>query len=138
VNERDQGWRYSFVGTLLFVLPLLIIFRVVRIQINPEQLKTDFASQGWAYDRRTIVPARGQIYDRWGNLLAGNQKVYEVGVELRDVKSPETIAQTLSIVLGLDYGKALAAASTKFGPDAVYAVVADNVTQEQIDRKSVV
>jgi len=136
--ERDHVWRYSFVGTMLVVLPILIIIRVVRIQINPEQLRSDFESRGWAYERRTIVPARGQIYDRWGSLLAGNQKVYEVGIELQYVKSPETIAQTLNIVLGLDYKRVLDAASTKAGPDAVYAVVADNITQDQINKLAVI
>ncbi|MEW5871373.1 MAG: penicillin-binding protein 2 [Chloroflexota bacterium] len=83
---------------------------------------------------RTIKPARGQIYDRWGSLSAGNRTVYEVGLELQLVSDPKAIAGTLSSVLDIDYADVYAAASIEASEDAVYAVVADNITQDKIDK----
>ena len=78
------------------------------------------------------------MYDRRGNLLAGNRTVYEVGVELRFVENPQTIAQTVSAILGVDYQDALARASLEPSDTAVYSVLVDNVPQEEIDKLAVV
>jgi cell division protein FtsI/penicillin-binding protein 2 len=133
MNHPEQFWRYSFMGILLSVLPFLIIAQVVRIQLNPELLKR-VNEQGWGWEIRTITPARGQLFDRWGNIMAANKTVYEVGIELRRVRNPQTIAQTLSDILGLDYTTVYGAASLKASPTAVYAVVADYVSQEQVNK----
>ncbi len=50
---------------------------------------------------QTIYPERGSIYDAQGRLLAGNETVYEVGLDLRSIAQPETIASVVSNVLGL-------------------------------------
>ncbi len=50
-----------------------------------------------------FYPERGEIYDRNGHLLAGNRTVYEVGVSLSEMESPESLANTLSTYLGLTY-----------------------------------
>ena len=103
MKTYEPNWRFSVMGALAFVLPILIAAQVVRIQTNPEQIeKIIQESEGYSKERRTIVPARGQIYDRWGNLLAGNRTIYEIGAELQFVKNPETIAQTLNAILGVD------------------------------------
>jgi cell division protein FtsI/penicillin-binding protein 2 len=64
--------------------------------------------------------------------------VYEVGLELADVKNPQTIAESLNILLGLDYASVLGAASIPYSSQAVYRVVADNVSQDQIDKLKIV
>jgi len=90
------------------------------------------------YERKTIIPARGQIFDHWGNLLAGNRTVYEVGVELQFVEDPQMIAQTVSAVLGetynLTYDEVLAQASLEKSNFSVYAVIVDNVVPEDIEK----
>lgn len=132
MNEHENFQRYSLLGGLLTILPFLIIVWIVRIQVNPEQAKKILdESVYWHSEVKVITPARGQIYDRWGNLLAGNQMVYEVGIELREVQDPQTIALTLSTILGIDYAKVLAAASLEPSDSAVYAVIASNVSQEK-------
>lgn len=138
MNQREYSWRYSFVGAIFCVLPLLIVLQVFRIQIDPRQSeKILIESQGWSNLKKTIVPARGLLYDRWGNLLAGNRTVYEVGVELQFVENPQTIAQTVATILDVDYADAFARASLKPSDTAVYAVLADNVPQEEIDKLSI-
>jgi cell division protein FtsI/penicillin-binding protein 2 len=139
LRGQEQTWRYSFVGVMLAVLPFLIFLQVVRIQIDPKLLESVQQQIDISKNvQRTIIPARGQLYDRRGNLLAGNRTVYEVGVELRYVKNPQTIAQMVSAILGIDYQDALARASLKPSDNAVYSVLVDNVPQEEIDKLEVV
>jgi cell division protein FtsI/penicillin-binding protein 2 len=119
-------------------IALMIVAQILRIQLSPQA--HIFREQGdiYAGEWRTVKPPRGLIYDRWGNLLAGNQTVYEIGVELKDVRNPETIAFTLMGVLQADYDRIYAAASRQYSVDperpAVYAVLANNVTEEQKQR----
>ncbi len=132
---REPLWRYNLIKSLLFVLPILIVLQMVRIKVNPRQVEK-IISEGKTYsgEYQTVTPARGQIYDRWGHQLAGNKTVYEVGIELRRVRNPETIAQTLNLVLDIDYVEALGVASLEPSETAVYRVVASNVTQEKVDQ----
>lgn len=136
--NSDTNWRFTFLGALISVLPLLIVFQMVRIQADPKQVE-EFLDQGSRYagEWHTTYPARGQIYDRWGHMLAANKMVYEVGVELQFVRNPETIATTASLVLGVDYPQAIAAAGQPASDDAIYAVLAQNVPQEKIDHLQV-
>ncbi len=132
---REPLWRYNLIKSLLFVLPILIVLQMVRIKVNPRQVEK-IISEGKTYsgEYQTVTPARGQIYDRWGHQLAGNKTVYEVGIELRRVRNPETIAQTLNLVLDIDYVEALGVASLEPSETAVYRVVARNVTKEKFDQ----
>jgi len=82
---------------------------------------------------RTIQPPRGQIYDRNGNLLAGNRTVYEIGVDLASVQDPRDIALALSALVGADYNDVLAVASQPPSENAIYAVLADYVPPENIE-----
>ena len=63
--------------------------QIVRIQNSPEV--AGITGQG-AYIWKTFYPARGEIYDRRGNLLAGNKTVYEVGVDLTAIPASKTQA----------------------------------------------
>jgi len=90
------------VAGLVFV-GLAVIIQMIRIQ-NSEQAKI-FLSQGDLYsgEFRMFYPERGEIYDRNGHLLAGNRTVYEVGVNLSQMKNPEALAYNLGLYLGLTY-----------------------------------
>ena len=135
MNSQASTWRFSILGGILFSLPVLIVLQMVRIQVNPEWVKEFLvAKQFWSQVPRTIEPARGQIYDRRGNLMAGNKTVYEVGVELAQVSNPRTIAEVLNAVLNVDYADVLAAASITPSNNAVYAVIKDGVTPEEIEK----
>jgi cell division protein FtsI/penicillin-binding protein 2 len=136
--NRESNWRYNFVGAALLILPVLIILQVIRIRINPEVVDNLIAEgKSLSGEYKIVTPARGRIYDRWGHLLAGNKTAYEIGIDLYRVQNPDTIAQTLNLVLGSDYAKVLGAASLQPSRKAVYAVVADNVSQEKVDQLSI-
>jgi len=125
--------RYIILGVLLGVLSITIVFQMARIQGS--QTASELRVQAKQYSGQTekIYPERGNIYDRWGHLLAGNEQVYEVGADLQSVKDPQTIAATLNRVLGTDFAQALASASIPFveGKSA-YAVLDDFVTAEKV------
>ena len=127
----ENSWRITTLGVLLTAVAAFIVIQMVRIQLSPQA--EVFRDRGNAYSGgwQTIVPARGEIYDRWGNLLAGNTTVYEVGVELTRVENPATIALTLNAVVGSDYDEVFSAASQEPSGTAVYRVLADFVSEEQ-------
>lgn len=133
--NQDNTWRYILLGVLVSMMPLVIVLQLVRIQTNPKQVQAllDQADL-YAGEWKTVMPARGYIYDRWGALLAGNRIVYQVGADLKSVENPHTIALTLNLVLGSDYQSVFNAASIKPSKDAVYAVLADNVPKEKIEQ----
>lgn len=133
--KTEHNWRYTFLGILMSILPLLIVSRVVIIQANPKALEGLLdKSQLYTGKYIKVEPARGQIYDRWGDLLAGNKTVYEVGVELAQVRNPESIALAANIVLGLDYAEVLQLANTPLSKNAVYRVLTNYVSEEKIER----
>jgi cell division protein FtsI/penicillin-binding protein 2 len=126
-----SSWRYSTLGILLTAFAVFIIIQMLRIQISPQA--QDLREKGELYSGtwRTLTPVRGQIYDRRGNLLAGNKTVYEVGVVLEEVENPSTIALAMNAVVDSDYDEVFAAASIAPTPEAVYATLAKFVTEEQ-------
>ena len=69
------------------------------MQFSPE--RNEFVAQGELYSRTLHIfyPPRGDIYDRWGRLLAGSTLVYEVGAQVDNVENADTIAFALSKVL---------------------------------------
>ncbi len=132
--SESNAWRFNSIGVAFATLAVLIVAQIIRIQIGPEA--DVFRKRGTLFygETVTITPARGIIYDRWGNVLAGNKTVYQVGAQLNAVRSPETIALTLSNMLHVNYNDVFAAASIPPSDKAVYAVLADYLTQEQKDQ----
>lgn len=133
--KSENVWRYMLLGTGFSVLALLIIAQMVRIQLNPQYLadfqeRAEFNSQHYDW----VYPARGQIYDQWGHLLAGNTAVYEVGVHLSQVSNPHTIALAMNVVLGLDYATTKDLVSQPATPGMNYVNLDQYVSQAEIDR----
>ncbi|HWQ84511.1 MAG TPA: hypothetical protein VN363_08100, partial [Anaerolineales bacterium] len=135
MKNPSHSWRFSFLGIILSVFPLLILGRIISVQANPSQIEQLKAyGDQFAWEPHNIIPARGQIFDRWGNLLAGNETVYEVGITLSEVRNPDTIALISSVVFGLEYDQVKATAELEARPDQVYRVLTQSATQEQIDQ----
>jgi cell division protein FtsI/penicillin-binding protein 2 len=131
----EHVWRYTLLGTIFSLLAFAIVAQMARIQLNPELVKYLMdAREEYQGTYRMINPARGLIYDRYGHVMAGDTKVYEVGVELAWVENPHTIALALNVVLGLDYNMVLQAASRDASANSVYVVLDNFVPQEKIDR----
>jgi cell division protein FtsI/penicillin-binding protein 2 len=143
VNTLDYTRRYWLAGMAFAVVAIVIVVQIVRIQVGP--VAAALREQGGTYDKllHTFYPERGVIYDRWGHLMAGNETVYEVGIDLRTQgKNPETIAYVLSKVLASGhpeydsqsyYDDVFTIASSLPTTTTVYRVVADFVTQKEVD-----
>ncbi len=94
--RQQYAIRSTIVVAGLVFAALAVIVQIIRIQTS-EQAAV-FLSQGDRYsgEFQMFYPERGEIYDRNGHLLAGNRTVYEVGVSLREMESPEALASALS------------------------------------------
>lgn len=80
--------RYIIAGTVI-VLLLIFVIRLFFLQIVSEDYKKWADSN--AFQRRTLYPSRGVIYDRTGKLLVFNQPSYDVMVIMREVQPFDTI-----------------------------------------------
>jgi len=132
--KSGYNLRYTSLGAFFALIGILIVGQLVRFQLGP-QAETfreygDIFSGSWD----VLTPTRGQIYDRWGHLLAGNKTVYEVGVELKDVKNPETIALATSVVMGLDYDWVTEMVSRPYSENAVYVVLDQSASMEEVEQ----
>lgn len=130
---NPKWWRFQVIQYALGIICMLIIGKIFVYQTSPEA--EAFREDG-DLNLITLYPARGEIYDRNGNLLAGNKTVYEVGVDLNTVRldgNAEAIALALSVNAGLDYANvysSIALADAKQN----YVVMADNVPAEVVDK----
>ena len=126
--------RHAIVGGTLTLAGLFIFVWMIRIQTSESaQLLRDRAEAYYTYTRKTVYPERGNIYDRWGHLMAGNTEVYELGVDLRYLEDSQTVAMNVSSVLGLDFEEIHAALTIEFDPEKpAYVVLSKSVTPEQV------
>ena len=101
--RQQYAIRSLILVVCLAMVGVAVIVQMIRIQ-SSEQAKI-FISQGdrYAGEFHMVYPERGEIYDRHGHLLAGNRTVYEVGVSLSEMGSPEAMARILSTYLGLTF-----------------------------------
>jgi cell division protein FtsI/penicillin-binding protein 2 len=130
---REHTWRYLGLAAAFALVGVLILWRAFYIQGSAEA--ADFLQQSEYYSRllKTIYPPRGEIYDRNGNLLAGNRTVYEIGVELESVQDPEAIAFALSNMVGSDYNTILQKIDIFNKNGSIYGILDDYVLPEKID-----
>jgi len=102
---KSQPYIRYFITAIIFLLfGLAIIVQLVRINYTTYAQELLAKSEDYLGVSKTIYPARGTIYDRSGNILATNQIGYELGIDLKDVTDPASIAfATASILEDLDY-----------------------------------
>ncbi len=130
--------RIKLLGFFIALFIAVVGIQMIRIQTSTHAKVLDTWATNYGTEVRTIQSERGYIYDRSGNLLAGNKEVYEVGVELQYVRNPKTIATVMASMFGLDYTSVFTAVSTAYDPSgSVYVTLNDFVTAAQIDQLSV-
>jgi cell division protein FtsI/penicillin-binding protein 2 len=100
------------IATLLFTT---IGAQMVRIQNLPGAQRILDMAENYQGINQMIYPERGMILDAKGRLLAGNETVYEVGLDLPSIRQPETVATVVSTVLGLDYNEVMASIRNEEG-----------------------
>lgn len=132
--------RYSFVGGALTLAGLFIFGWMIRIQTSDTAQLLLAKAENYTYYKRTFYPERGLIYDRWGHLLAGNREVYELGVDLIAMKDPETIAMTVSSVLGMNYTDVMALLSIPIEDPTLpmYQTLNNSVSPEKIEELQII
>jgi len=123
------SWRYLTVAVIMAIIGAAIPVQIVRIQSSPEV--AGVTGQG-TYVWETFYPARGEIFDRHGNLLAGNRTVYEVGVDLAANPDKQTIALAAQMALGMDPAVAIAR-MTDVKPNITYITLEDFVEPVKAD-----
>jgi cell division protein FtsI/penicillin-binding protein 2 len=126
--------RYTFLAILLWTAGLLVIAQMFRVQTSASAqavLKDTKTNDGYY---KVIYPARGIIFDRNGNMLAGNELVYEVGVNLEVSYDPKMIASTLASAIGSDYAGIIKLFNDPITPSLKYLVLADYVTIDQVNK----
>ncbi len=128
--NRLSFWRYLATAAFMGVIGTAILVQIVRIQGSSEV--AGVTGQG-AYVWKTFYPARGEIYDRNGNLLAGNKTVYEVGVDLTANPDYQTIALAAQMALGMDPATALTK-MTNVPAGAQYIILQDYVAPDQAEQ----
>ncbi len=100
------------IATLLFTT---IGAQMVRIQNLPGAQRILDMAENYQGINQMVYPERGMILDAKGRLLAGNETVYEVGLDLPSIRQPETVATIVSTVLGLDYNEVMASIRNEEG-----------------------
>jgi cell division protein FtsI/penicillin-binding protein 2 len=135
--KHDNFIRYWLLGAGVVLFGLVIFLWVVRVEASPQAIVLKDEGDLNKHSVRTVYPERGNIYDRWGFLLAGNVQVYEIDADVYKIADKGTIATTLASILGLDYNKLMAAMSPDpkdMRPVRHYVVLARFVTPEKIDQ----
>jgi len=94
VKRLPNAWRYLITVSLLALLGIAILVQIIRIQNSPEV--AGVINQG-NFIWKDFFPPRGEIYDRHGNLLAGNKTVYEIGLDLTANPDMPTILLALQM-----------------------------------------
>jgi cell division protein FtsI/penicillin-binding protein 2 len=126
--------RFTALAILFGIMAVTIIFKLIQVQVLPQKPELEEQEYYHSGEMRQIVPTRGRIYDRWGHLLAGNEVVYEVGIDLPSLVNPDTVALVASSILGWDYGEILS--KIDFGDEGApyqYLMLADYVPAEKVD-----
>lgn len=120
--------RALFISLFFIVGAGLIIFQIIRIQSKADVFQAGIDSGKWT--QVTLYPERGKIFDRNGTMLAGNETVYEVGINLPDVIDKQTIASSVSEFMGLDPQATLDLINNQ-SADQIYVKLADYVPSEK-------
>jgi cell division protein FtsI/penicillin-binding protein 2 len=125
--------RYTIVALVCGILGVATMIQMVRINYTPFAQDLIAKAEDYQGVRKTIYPPRGTIYDRKGNILATNQIGYEVGIDLKFVTDPESIAfATATLLDGLDYIDVFELASTeKRAGENRYFVLSSYVSKEK-------
>jgi cell division protein FtsI/penicillin-binding protein 2 len=127
--------RYIIIALICSLLGAGIVIQMVRINYTPFAQDLIAKSEDYQGVRKTIYPPRGTIYDRKGNILATNQIGYEVGIDLKYVTDPDSIAFAASTLIEeLDYLDVFALASTeKRAEENRYYVLSSFVSKEKVE-----
>ncbi|PKN86898.1 MAG: hypothetical protein CVU46_06140 [Chloroflexi bacterium HGW-Chloroflexi-8] len=134
--------RFYFIGIIFILFAIAIVYRLIQIQTDPFfTTLSDTVGNQASVKVKTYEPVRGNIYDRWGNLLAGNTEVYEIGVNLNQVKEDDKadLVSFLSSTTGVDRELVSERVNIPYEPNsespnfAVFSTIFKNAPKEMIE-----
>lgn len=129
LNRRLTLLSIGLIGISLVLLARLLSF---QFRMNPE-IKEALENQARSRYQQTVevLPARGQIFDRDGHLLATNSFEYRIGISPNQVLDRQDVAMKLAPLVGLSEDKLYRLlepdANGKFPP---YVLLASRVSAE--------
>src|SRR5258708_10491443 len=119
--------RLSLLTFMLVVVGILLMVRLASFQFNFDAASyLENAASNTYRQLRNLIPDRGRIYDRNGELLAGNTMEYGIGVSPDYITNKPQAAHDLALALGLDEATVL----TKISKKAQYVLLARPVSAE--------
>jgi cell division protein FtsI/penicillin-binding protein 2 len=125
--------RIYWIGIGLTIFAVLILVQMIRIQVIDTGRKLGPDGEKYVSKTELIEPERGSIYDRYGNVLATNRKVFEVGFDLSRVTDPDTLTKEVVSILGLDYNEVHAMAAMDYiQGKSEYLTIANLVEPEKV------
>jgi cell division protein FtsI/penicillin-binding protein 2 len=128
--RQQYALRSQILAGVMAFIALAVIVQMTRIQNSPEADIFRQQSENYAYELKTFYSNRGEIYDRHGRLLAGQKTVYEIGVDLRNLRDAHAIAFAMSRELNMDYDQLLSVLNNP--PENIaYLVLADFVEAQK-------
>lgn len=89
--------------SIAFIFILLAV-RLFVVCVADSDFLVQRGNEQW-YRDLPLKAARGEITDRYGNVIVGNKSVYTVYVRPRSVTDPQKVAHALSVLLDLDEQK---------------------------------
>jgi len=101
MSSRRFVHRANFLGVTVFLVLGYIIFRLFALQVvegNEYREKANMVR----FRMEDLLPTRGRIFDRNGEVLARDTEVISVYGIPRMVENPEVAAQKIAPILGLD------------------------------------
>ncbi len=101
VNRATVRRRLIFIFVMTILITLLLISRLAWIQIVRADELYEQAWEQWNH----IIPvqaARGSIYDRHGNLMAGSAAVDTIAAIPQQIEDPDTVVKALAPVLQME------------------------------------
>jgi cell division protein FtsI (penicillin-binding protein 3) len=95
--------RLSILTGLLISVGALLLARIgsFQFQLDTAQYLQNAASNAY-HTARELVPDRGRIYDRNGELLAGNEMYYDIGISPNLIDKKTETANRIGRILGID------------------------------------
>ena len=98
-NDKYEGRKYVLSGIIILIF-IVYLSQVFSLQINNSEKYQSLADSNACY-KKTVYPARGQMYDRNGKLLVYNKPAYDITFVPREIKGVDTLelCNTLGITI---------------------------------------
>ena len=101
MRARSFGRRALFLTASKLFLMSTLAMRLYYLQINQSEKYTTLADDN-RIKLHPILPKRGKLFDRYGQVIAENQNDYKIWFDPAQTKEPEEILKKTAALLGLD------------------------------------